>query len=151
MWYKQVYVILLLCTVILSVIVIVLMRHVETFEYLLTPNDDRQVIAALKTKLVPTFPELAYLVVLPNSGHTYTLNKSIIYLCIKDDKGTYYDDHMLTYALLHELAHAMNQANVGHTEEWNTLFNALLAKASEEKLLDLNVKLPPTYCLHKNY
>ena len=43
------------------------------------------------------------------SNESFTEDKKFVYLCLKDDKGNYYDYNMLMYVSLHELAHAFSQ------------------------------------------
>lgn len=61
---------------------------------------------------------------------SYTINKRKIYLCIKDENGVYYDDNMLIYASLHELAHVLCD-EIGHTPKFWSIFDNLLEKASK--------------------
>lgn len=83
---------------------------------------------------------------------SYTINKQKIHLCIKDEEGNYYDDNMLIYALLHELAHAICD-EVGHTPKFWAIFDELLDKASKTidpktntPVYDKNGQIDLSYC-----
>lgn len=78
---------------------------------------------------------------------SYTLNKKDTYMCMKDKKtGNYYSDNTLMYVLLHELAHSLNTENVGHTQEWNDIFEELLEYATSMGLYDPSQEVPLDYC-----
>ena len=70
-------------------------------------------ILRLKNKLLPFFPEIANTLVL-KGNKSYTVRKFKIHLCIEDENGRLYDDNMLTYVFLHELAHCLNTKELGH-------------------------------------
>jgi hypothetical protein len=83
---------------------------------------------------------------------SYTINKQKIHLCIKDENGTYYDDNMLIYASLHELAHAICN-EIGHTPKFWAIFDELLLKASNtidpktnKPVYDKNGQIDLNYC-----
>jgi predicted metal-dependent hydrolase len=100
-------------------------------------------IVRLKQKLIPMFPELARLLVI-KSDASYTLNKNKIYLCT-EHASEKYDDNMLTYVLLHELAH-VKTPTIGHGQEFMKTFNSLLKTASESGLWDPNKPRVKDYC-----
>lgn len=77
---------------------------------------------------------------------SYTINKEKIYLCLYDPDGNYYDDNMLIYVLIHEFAHKLNQKDVGHTEEFNRIFEELLAKAEKMGIYDSSKPIIDNYC-----
>jgi Zn-dependent peptidase ImmA (M78 family) len=87
---------------------------------------------------------------LAKGDKSYTINKENIFMCLKDENNKYYDDNMLIYVLLHELAHVLNHHDVGHTEMFHTIFDALLDKATEMKIYDPSIPLVRNYCLYND-
>jgi hypothetical protein len=82
---------------------------------------------------------------------SYTINKQEIYLCIKDESGDYYEENMLMYAALHELAHVLCD-EIGHTDKYWAIFDDVLEKAS--KIIDPKTNKPiydPNGKINKNY
>ncbi len=78
---------------------------------------------------------------------SYTLNKDKVYLCLTDkDTGQIYDDNMLTYVFLHELAHVLNTKDVGHTPAFDAKFQELLDAATRKGLFDPSKPLIQNYC-----
>lgn len=78
---------------------------------------------------------------------SYTINKSRIYLCLKDENGKYYDDNSLMFVLLHELAHVICKS-IGHTDEFQKIFNELLSEASNVGIYNPNIPMVKKYCGH---
>ena len=80
-------------------------------------------------------------------GHSsYTENKTVVYICLKDPKtGKYYDMNTLMYVALHELAHVLSK-NYGHDEEFKENFENLLTLAEKKGLYNRNIPMPTTYC-----
>jgi len=101
------------------------------------------VVVRLKTKLLPTFPQLA-LVKMIKSDASYTIDKRKIYLCTEYN-GTLYDDNMLTYVILHELAHVLTP-EIGHGAEFMKTFSRLLTVAKTNGLWDENKPRIENYC-----
>ena len=81
---------------------------------------------------------------------SYTVNKEKMTLCLKEP-GTdrYYDDNTLRYVAIHELAHATNQADVGHTPNFYKEFDRLLDLASSKGLYNPDIPMPDNYCNYK--
>lgn len=79
---------------------------------------------------------------------SYTINKEQIYMCLKDEKNNYYDDNMLIYVLIHEIAHSICD-EIGHTNKFHRIFDALLAKAEEMNIYDSTQPLIRNYCNYK--
>jgi hypothetical protein len=104
-------------------------------------------LTQLCNKLRPVFPELDR-VFIRGSDKSLTLNKTFIFICLKDDQGNYYSDNMLTHVILHELAHALcSQVDVNHeTEEYHVLFSSLLNRATQAGVYDPNEPLVQNYC-----
>jgi len=98
----------------------------------------------LKEKLAPVFPEIQNIEV-SGSNKSFTINKKHIYICTKDENDEYYDDNMLIYVLLHELAHVLCD-EVGHTEKYKNIFRGLLEKAATSGVYDPNKPPIDNYC-----
>jgi len=78
---------------------------------------------------------------------SYTINKSKVHLCLYDENGKYYDDNMLIYVFIHELAHCITES-IGHTDEFHKNFNELLEKADVMGLYDSSIPPLDNYCGH---
>jgi hypothetical protein len=82
------------------------------------------------------------------SNQSFTEDKTRTYLCLRDEKGQYYDDNMLMYVALHELAHAISkQIDPDHkTEEFMNNFKMLLKSAENLGFYDPKLPLNYNYC-----
>jgi beta-lactamase regulating signal transducer with metallopeptidase domain len=82
------------------------------------------------------------------SNQSFTEDKTRTYLCLRDEAGNYYDDNMLMYVALHELAHAISKSvDVEHkTDEFKNNFKMLLAKAESLGFYDPKKPLNYNYC-----
>jgi uncharacterized protein YihD (DUF1040 family) len=76
---------------------------------------------------------------------SYTINKSKIYLCLKDEDDEYYDMNMLTYVALHEIAHCICD-EIGHTEKFDSILSQLLKDAAIYGIFDPSKPLIDQYC-----
>ena len=88
-------------------------------------------------------------ITLSKGNKSYTLNKEDIYLCLKDENDKYYEDNMLIYVLLHEISHSICD-EIGHTDKFHRLFNALTQKAVELKIYNDKIPLIRNYCLYND-
>ena len=79
---------------------------------------------------------------------SYTINKKTVYLCLYDENGNYYDDNLLMYVSLHELAHVKNDEK-GHTKKFYRIFDELQDKAAAMGYFDKNAPLDQNYCEFK--
>lgn len=78
---------------------------------------------------------------------SYTVNKGEkIVFCLRDRKGTQrlYNDNLLTYVAIHELAHVASVSE-GHNEEFHRNFNFLLETARKLGLFEHQLQ-PTEYC-----
>lgn len=102
-------------------------------------------ISRLREKLVPVFPELNK-VKMMRGNSSYTINKYRVFICLRDKKtNVIYDDNMLVYVILHELAHA-ECPEIGHTELFKKIFFNLLDRAEAHGLYDPSLPRPNDYC-----
>lgn len=123
--------------------VILLVNNSITEQYL--QNDP--MLWQLKEIIKDVHPE-AQNIKLYKGTKSYTLNKDKIFICLKDENDEYYPINMLIYVLLHELSHKINKDDIGHTEKFHTIFQALIEKAHNMGIY--NAYIPPikNYCSH---
>lgn len=100
-------------------------------------------IVELKTKMLGTFPELNNAKIMKGEK-SYTINKHKVYICTEKN-GVKYDDNMLTYVILHELAHVLCNEE-GHTHKFMDIFNGLLERAAIHNLYDPAIQPVKNYC-----
>jgi len=90
-------------------------------------------------------PETVEQITLLEDQRSYTINKKKIYMCLRDQNGEYYDDNMLLFVALHELAHVLCD-EIGHTAKFNRIFQELLDEAASEGIYDPNIEPIQNYC-----
>lgn len=105
-------------------------------------------VVRLKNKLLPVFPEILNTVVL-KGDKSYTLRKYKIHLCTEDENGNLYNDNMMTYVFLHELAHCLNINELGHGKSFYNIFENLLNRAEKFGLYDSSIPRIQNYCSKK--
>jgi len=105
------------------------------------------VLLKLREKMVKVFPEEMSKINLYTGDKSYTINKKKIYMCMKDERGDYYNDQILSNVFLHELAHTLCP-EVGHTDLFYSIFDDLLEKASDGGIYDINTTVPSDYCMY---
>jgi len=98
----------------------------------------------LRNKLKKAIPEIKDIDIY-GSNKSFTINKKHIHLCLRNKKGEYYNDNMLIYVLLHELAHVLCD-EVGHTDKFKNIFTELLIRASKAGLYDRSIPPEDNYC-----
>lgn len=76
---------------------------------------------------------------------SYTINKTKVYLCLKDENGQYYDKNMLIYVLGHELAHVLCD-EIGHTTTFHQIFDELLELLTIKGIYNPEKPLLQNYC-----
>ena len=106
--------------------------------------EEDPILIELKEILCKLFPEMNNTILL-RGEKSYTINKSRIHICLKDETGNYYDRNMLIYVILHELAHVMCD-EIGHTPKFHNIFKQVLDKAVFAGIY--NDRIPPikNYC-----
>lgn len=80
------------------------------------------------------------------ASSSYTEDKTIIYLCLRDEKGQFYPTNTLIYVALHEIAHLLNKEDFGHTPAFYKIFDKLLCKAAAKGVYDPNEPHVAVYC-----
>ncbi len=130
----------LLTLFMLSIILIlyVVLRIKEKYE------ESDPMLLDLKATLQPVFPDLDNVILL-RGKKSYTINKKRIHMCLKDENGNYYDKNMLTYVLLHELAHVRCD-EIGHTEKFHHIFEQMLSVAEKNGVYNSNIPTIKDYC-----
>jgi hypothetical protein len=141
-----------LVVIIIAVILFFIYRQIEEFEL----QDDPMIIK-IKEKLTPFLESYSYRgkkgtdimkkIKIYKGGKSYTINKERIYLCLRDEKNNYYNINMLMYVVLHELAHVFSES-VGHTEEFNIIFQDILEKANQKGIYNPSIPIEEDYCKH---
>jgi uncharacterized membrane protein YhiD involved in acid resistance len=102
----------------------------------------------LHARLTSVFPESAAVKV-SGSNESFTIDKKHIYLCLKDQKGQYYDDNTLMHVLLHEYAHVLCSkldTEGEHSDEFKEIFADLLRRATEAGIYDPTKPIAENYC-----
>jgi hypothetical protein len=80
-------------------------------------------------------------------NESFTINKKVIHLCIKEPKsGKYYDKNTLMFVILHELAHVLCNNDIGHTENFFIINKVLLEYAIKHGLYDNSKPFINNYC-----
>ena len=106
-------------------------------------------IDVLKEKIGRVIPEIHH-VELYGSNKSFTIDKKVSYICLKDANGSYYQDNMLVYVILHELAHVLcdevRPPNEEHTPKWEAIFKELLARAEAGGVYNSKIPILSDYC-----
>ena len=100
-------------------------------------------------KMIPYFTEdekyrLSRLKLQPDIK-SYTIDKHDMHLCLENTDGNYYDENILIYVTIHELAHIFCD-EIGHTENYMNIFNNLLDIAERVGIYNPSINLPKEYC-----
>ena len=131
-----------------AIVLLLLFIIVMVLWYLIKTNhesflENEPTVVRLRNKLLPVFPELG-VVKLMKGDASYTINKQKIFLCTESE-GTTYDDNMLTYVILHELAHTMCP-EIGHGDQFQKIFQSLLSRGERHRLFDPRKPRVENYC-----
>lgn len=109
-------------------------------------SENDPIIIRIKNNLMK-LNSTAHKIKIYESNKSYTINKKIIYICLKNNKNQYYDFNMLMYVAIHELAHVLCD-EIGHTEKFYEIFNNLLDKAEDLNMYDSDIPIISNYCGH---
>ena len=137
------------CSVFLICMIIILLIRKENSEYYKKHAPELHKIQEKLTTMIPYFTpdqqrRLKKLKIRPDIK-SYTVNKHDMHLCLEDDNGSYYDDNLLIYVTLHELAHIFCD-EIGHTKNFYKIFDKLTDIAEKVKIYDSSIALPKEYC-----
>ena len=116
-----------------------LTRFIEEFK------KEDPMLYKIRNKMRPLHPEMVDHIILLEDTKSYTINKKKVYLCLKDENGDYYDDNMLMFVAIHELAHVLCD-EIGHTDKFQNIFQDLLNKAADLEIYDPSVAPIQNYC-----
>lgn len=125
--------------IIIIIIFFTLTRFIEEFK------KEDPMLFRIKNRMRPLHPEIVDRIVFLEDTKSYTINKKKVYLCLKDENGEYYDDNMLMFVAIHELAHVLCD-EIGHTDKFQSIFQELLDKATEIQIYDPSVAPIQNYC-----
>lgn len=131
--------ILCIFIIIIFIIFFMLTSFVEHFK------KEDPMLHTIRNKIRPLHPDMVDHIILLEDTKSYTINKKKVYLCLKDENGDYYDDNMLVFVAIHELAHVLCD-EIGHTDKFQTIFQELLNKASDLQIYDPSVAPIQNYC-----
>lgn len=131
----------MVCIFIIIIILIffLLTRFIEEFK------KEDPMLHTIRNKIRPLHPEMVDHIILLEDTKSYTINKKKVYLCLKDENGEYYNDNMLMFVAIHELAHVLCD-EIGHTDKFQDIFQELLNKATELQIYDPKVAPIQDYC-----
>lgn len=102
------------------------------------------IIISLKKELRCVHPAIDH-VEMYEGNRSYTINKEKVYLCLRDENGNYYDKNMLTFVILHELAHVLC-TDLGHTDTFKSIFNSLIKRAIKFGKFNPKIPIITNYC-----
>ena len=102
-------------------------------------------ISDLKEKLIAVDGRFVDLDIREASS-SYTEDKTIIYLCLRDEKGQFYPVNTIMYVALHEIAHLLNKEDFGHTPAFHKVFDKLLCNAAAKGVYDPEIPHTSWYC-----
>ena len=129
--------------VILFVVAIAALTVLSTRTYFSSKHPLLDKIRSNFTKIDPAYAKIPLRV----GDSAYTENKEVITLCLRDDKGDYYDLNTLMYVSLHELAHIVTpEGKEEHGSEFKKNFSELLARAAMLGVYNPKKPIPATYC-----
>lgn len=123
----------------------VFIYHRKKLREKMTVLHSTPVIVELRNHLRPMFGEQIDKIPIFGGDSTYTEDKEKIVLCTNKNKKVY-DINLLTYVLLHEIAHMMCDEH-GHTQKFREIFAKLLKQATSLGLYDPKMPLKDKeYC-----
>jgi len=68
---------------------------------------------------------------------------------LRDENNEYYNENMLIYVTLHEVAHAICD-EIGHTQKFHEIFESLLDRAYNMGIYNPSIPIIQDYCQHHN-
>ena len=85
-------------------------------------------------------------ITLSKASKSFTLNKKNIHLCTQNENNDAYDLNILTFVLLHEIAHVIC-TEIGHSKKFFDIFSELLNEAEKLNIYDPSIEINYDYCL----
>ena len=76
---------------------------------------------------------------------SFTINKTDVHICCKDENKVYYPENMLIYVFAHEVSHVLS-VSIGHTEEFHGIFEDLLVELTDAGIYDPSQEIITNYC-----
>lgn len=130
----------ILALILIAILIFVIVKQVKEYHL-----QDDPLLHTLKKILEPVHPIVKNLKMY-KGDKSYTINKQKIFLCLRDEKKEYYPLNMMVYVCLHEVAHILNDKDIGHTEAFHEKFDELLKKATELGMYNPNIPVIKNYC-----
>lgn len=132
----------LVCSgVVILIIGLIYMLYITS----LPPRKENLIVTDIKENLAIIDPSFRNLDI-RESDATFTEDKSVIFMCLRDSEGKVYPMNTLIYVVIHELAHLLNKKDYGHTEEFQRIFDDLLCKAAAKNIYNPAIKHGDYYC-----
>lgn len=126
---------------VLMLVVVLILIAVQVKEDMDEAEPKVMEIKRLISPVDPRIPKMTF----RKGRKSYTLNKEVIHLCVKDENGKYYDNNMLIYVALHEAAHVLCD-EIGHTDKFYQIHEDLVQKATEMGIFNPSIPLVQHYC-----
>lgn len=98
-------------------------------------NDSKDLINKIYNDLEKINPKLKNIKIKEGIS-SFTKNKDIIYLCLRDKYGDYYSYNVIFNVILHEISHLLQIDENGHTDKFWELYDFLLQKAIDYNICD---------------
>ena len=137
---------IILGILIIFILVCIIYRQFRKIKEGMSSNDP--VLRRLKQKLLPVHPKVNDLTFFEDK-ESYTINKKDVYLCLRDENSEYYNENMLIYVTLHEVAHAICD-EIGHTQKFHEIFESLLDRAYNMGIYNPSIPIIQNYCQYNN-
>jgi hypothetical protein len=125
---------------ILSVTVVLVITQIKDHY----TDDDDPMLLRVKSKIASFEPRVND-AIFHRGDKSYTINKKHVYMCLKDENDDYYNENMLMYVALHELAHVFC-SDVQHTPQFKKIFADLLQRAQVAGVYDHKKPMVENYC-----
>jgi hypothetical protein len=137
---------LILGILIIFILICIVYRQFRKIKEGMSSNDP--VLRRLKQKLSSVHPKVNDLTFFEDK-ESYTINKKDVYLCLRDENNEYYNENMLIYVTLHEVAHAICD-EIGHTQKFHEIFESLLDRAYNMGIYNPSIPIIQDYCQYHN-
>lgn len=126
-------------------IIIIIMSFFMLTSFIEEFKKEDPMLHTIKNRIRPLHPEMVDHIILLEDTKSYTINKKKVYLCLKDENGEYYNENMLIFVAIHELAHVICD-EIGHTDKFQNIFQELLTKATDLQIYDPSIAPIQNYC-----